>query len=435
MAQDAWSLSGALTSGARRHLAATSDSDRVLAALRQGSRVTLAIRGETGQGKTTLLAGIAARAEEAGMVVLALEGRATERDIPYTGIRSLLMQYVPAEPPDASPVQRMIRALVADFEPPRSPLAVCGAVSVWIGCLAPSAPCLICVDDVDHVDEESMRVLAYVAARLPAGRVALVCASTTAVPLLERIGASRLLLDDLDEAAAHGLLRASGVGLQMSGSIVARLGGNPLALTFAAESVSAAAGTGFAELEPAPLHRRLEEDVRARLGFLPRPTAYLLEAAAVSRSQDLHALSSWSEQRQLGVAEMLLAPAEDVGLVTTHLDRLRWRRPWMAEAVVQLCPPGRRERLRSQVLAVAPERNGVGERLTRAEARVAEAVVRGASNRQAAVQLSLSEKTVDSHLQHIYRKLDVRSRSQLVAALLTSGEPRSALHREAPSFG
>jgi DNA-binding NarL/FixJ family response regulator len=51
------------------------------------------------------------------------------------------------------------------------------------------------------------------------------------------------------------------------------------------------------------------------------------------------------------------------------------------------------------------------------ELRVAAAVRRGASNRDIAADLFLSPKTVEFHLRQIYRKLDVRSRTQLVAVL------------------
>jgi DNA-binding CsgD family transcriptional regulator len=60
--------------------------------------------------------------------------------------------------------------------------------------------------------------------------------------------------------------------------------------------------------------------------------------------------------------------------------------------------------------------------LTKAELRVAAAVSRGLSNRDAADNLFLSPKTVDSHLQRIYRKLNVGTRTEL--AILVSGTSR-----------
>ena len=63
--------------------------------------------------------------------------------------------------------------------------------------------------------------------------------------------------------------------------------------------------------------------------------------------------------------------------------------------------------------------------LTRAESRVAAAVSRGLTNRDAADSLFISPRTVDAHLQHIYRKLGVSSRTEL-AALLNGAAPPNA---------
>jgi DNA-binding CsgD family transcriptional regulator len=57
--------------------------------------------------------------------------------------------------------------------------------------------------------------------------------------------------------------------------------------------------------------------------------------------------------------------------------------------------------------------------LSAAELRVAEAVASGLTNRQAADQLFLSAKTVDFHLQSIYRKLSIRSRTELATRVAT----------------
>jgi DNA-binding CsgD family transcriptional regulator len=53
--------------------------------------------------------------------------------------------------------------------------------------------------------------------------------------------------------------------------------------------------------------------------------------------------------------------------------------------------------------------------LTRQERQVVEQVVRGLSNRQVARTLIVTEHTVESHLKHVYEKLNVHSRSQLLA--------------------
>jgi DNA-binding CsgD family transcriptional regulator len=62
----------------------------------------------------------------------------------------------------------------------------------------------------------------------------------------------------------------------------------------------------------------------------------------------------------------------------------------------------------------------LASQLSPAELRVALAVGEGISNREAAERLYVSTKTIDYHLQNIYRKLGLRSRTQL-AALVAAG--------------
>jgi DNA-binding CsgD family transcriptional regulator len=66
------------------------------------------------------------------------------------------------------------------------------------------------------------------------------------------------------------------------------------------------------------------------------------------------------------------------------------------------------------------------DQLSQSELRVAEAVTAGLTNRQAAAELFISIKTVDFHLQQIYRKLGLRSRTGL-AVLITSGSNTARL--------
>jgi DNA-binding CsgD family transcriptional regulator len=59
--------------------------------------------------------------------------------------------------------------------------------------------------------------------------------------------------------------------------------------------------------------------------------------------------------------------------------------------------------------------------LTRAELRVAELVAQGHTSRQIAEQLFVSPRTVDAHLTHIFRKLDIGSRAKLAALMAEIG--------------
>jgi DNA-binding CsgD family transcriptional regulator len=57
------------------------------------------------------------------------------------------------------------------------------------------------------------------------------------------------------------------------------------------------------------------------------------------------------------------------------------------------------------------------EALTPSEVRVAELVAEGLTNREVAQALFVSEKTVETHLGRVYRKLDIKSRHALPGAL------------------
>jgi len=84
--------------------------------------------------------------------------------------------------------------------------------------------------------------------------------------------------------------------------------------------------------------------------------------------------------------------------ILTELDA----RPWLALARAELRAAGAVTRTARPAGALSPQ-----------EWRVALAVSRGATNREVAAQLFLSPRTVESHLEQIYRKLDLRSRTQL----------------------
>ena len=95
--------------------------------------------------------------------------------------------------------------------------------------------------------------------------------------------------------------------------------------------------------------------------------------------------------------------------------------PWAERARAELRASGARARSR---------REPAGHELTAQELTVAQAVAEGASNREVAARLFVSPKTVEGHLGNIYRKLGVRSRTQLAARMSAAagrsgGSPRT----------
>jgi DNA-binding CsgD family transcriptional regulator len=91
-------------------------------------------------------------------------------------------------------------------------------------------------------------------------------------------------------------------------------------------------------------------------------------------------------------------------------------RPWAERARAELEATGERAR---------PRKAPVLDQLTPQEIQLARIVAQGLSNREAAEHMFLSPKTVEAHLSTMYRKLGVRSRTEL-AARISQGAPRTA---------
>ena len=71
--------------------------------------------------------------------------------------------------------------------------------------------------------------------------------------------------------------------------------------------------------------------------------------------------------------------------------------------------------------ATSPETGSVLDLLSNAERQVAERVALGLTSRQIAAELFISPRTVDAHLTHIYRKLDINTRAKLAALVVNPG--------------
>jgi DNA-binding CsgD family transcriptional regulator len=85
--------------------------------------------------------------------------------------------------------------------------------------------------------------------------------------------------------------------------------------------------------------------------------------------------------------------------------------PWAEQA---------RTELRAAGEVPAPARSGTLRELTAQELQVALVVADGATNKEAAAALFLSPKTIEFHLGNVYRKLGLRSRTELVRSVASS---------------
>jgi DNA-binding CsgD family transcriptional regulator len=90
-------------------------------------------------------------------------------------------------------------------------------------------------------------------------------------------------------------------------------------------------------------------------------------------------------------------------------------KPWEQRAAAELAAAGYRPDDRSN--------GGTLDRLSPQELQVARAIARGMNNNEAASALFVSRKTVEAHLTRAYRKLGVRSRTDLTRVLTSEGLP------------
>jgi DNA-binding CsgD family transcriptional regulator len=202
------------------------------------------------------------------------------------------------------------------------------------------------VDDAQWLDRASAQVLAFVARRLLAERVALVCAARTGpgddvladMPSLLIRGltdadARRLLLDNL-----HGPLDAA-----VTDRIVAESHGNPLALlelprTWTAEELAG----GFGLPGKRPVAGRIEQSYLQRLTQLPPDTQLLVLTAAAEPLGDPALLRRAAETLDLDMTAA--EPALDAGLLRVR-GHVEFAHPLVRSATYDAATNGDRRRV------------------------------------------------------------------------------------------
>ena len=197
----------------------------------------------------------------------------------------------------------------------------------------------------------------------------------------------------------------------------------PGTIRFVPDEIEALVALGRAD-EAESLLAWLEERGRA----LDRVSA----RAAAARCRGLFALARSDTEGALARFEEALAQHERAGMpferartllaqgiALRHARRRRDARETIEEARAAFASLGAAlwEQKAAAELGQIGGRRAAGDELTPAEARVAELVAEGLSNKEAAAALFLTERTVEFHLTHVYRKLGVRSRSELARRL------------------
>ena len=319
--------------------------DRVLEEVRAGRGCVLVVRGEAGVGKTALLDYIADKASGCQRVRIA--GVECEAELTLAGLQQLLgasmlqrSEHLPAPQRDA------IRIALGLQQGPSSDRFLVGLATLGVLCdMAEERPLVCLIDDVQWLDRASMQVLAFVARRLAAEKIALVFAVRTPSAAQELEGLPELVVEGLSDHDSRLLLAWAAPGHldeQVRDRILAETRGNPLALLELPRSLTPAemAG-GFGLPDARTLSGRIEQSFLRRIEALPEEAREPLLVAAAEPLGDVALLTRALDT--LGIAADSIIPAENAGLIEVG-PRVRFPHPFVRSAAYRAATPETRRR-------------------------------------------------------------------------------------------
>ncbi|WP_407561721.1 AAA family ATPase [Streptomyces sp. 184] len=321
--------------------------ERLLADARAGRSGVRVVRGEAGIGKTALLEH--ARGAAAGFRVECAAGVESETEFAFAGLHQLcapLLDRLGALP---APQQAALGVALGlrDADPPDRFLVGLATLSL-LAEAAEERPLLCLVDDAQWLDEASAQILAFVARRVDAERMALVFALRDPGRHAAFTGLPELRPARLGEADARALLAATirtPLDEGVRDRIIAEARGNPLALLELPRSAEQAhlaelAG-GFGLPDTLEVPHRIEDSFRLRSACLPAGTQTLLLVAAAEPLGDAALL--WRAAAHLGLGAEAATPAEAAGLLEIGA-RVRFPHPLARSAVYRAAAPADRRR-------------------------------------------------------------------------------------------
>jgi DNA-binding CsgD family transcriptional regulator len=257
--------------------------DGVLADALGGRSRVVVLRGEAGAGKSALLGYVSERAE--GWHVAKAVGVESEMELAYSGLHQLCAPLFDRLDRLPAP-QRAALATVfgRDAGPAPDRFLVGLATLTLFAEVAEQQPLVCIVDDAHWLDEASAQILGFVARRLLAERIALVCAARAGIGDDRFSGLPQLAVGGLEDSDARALLLENVHGpldAAVCEQIIAESHGNPLALLELPRTWdSAEVAGGFGLLDSHPVVGKIEESYTKRLLLLPAETQLLVLAAA-----------------------------------------------------------------------------------------------------------------------------------------------------------
>jgi DNA-binding CsgD family transcriptional regulator len=315
--------------------------DQLLEVARAGTAGVLAIEGEAGIGKTTMLRAAAARAD--GFTRLWAHGVESEAALGYASLLELL---VPVRDRLAEVPAAQARALAAALgwgptAAPGDPYLVAAGTLSMLAAAAETVPLLVLVDDLQWIDAASAAALLFAARRMHHDRVAFFLAARPDAISRALNGVDVMTLSGLSAPHA-GQLLGDHLARSVVAKLIAHVDGNPLALLEVAARLTPAQRRGTAALpDPLPVGRKLEAVYEPSLISLSPSArqAVLLLAAAQDGTADQVATAL----RRHGVdAHAALDEAEQRGIVRRDGDTLHFRHPLVRSTAWRLATPQQR---------------------------------------------------------------------------------------------
>jgi DNA-binding CsgD family transcriptional regulator len=279
------------------------------------SHVTV-LRGEAGVGKSALLDYLSGRA--AGWHVACAAGVESEMELAYASLHQLcapMLGHLGLLPAPQRDALATVFGRSAGAAPDRFLVGL--ATLTLFAEVAEQQPLVCIVDDGQWLDQASAQILGFVARRLLAERVAIVCAARTGARDDVLPGLPGLPIRGLGESDARALLLANVPGpldARVCDQIVAESHGNPLALLELPRTwnVAGLAG-GFGFPGGQPVAGRIEQSYVRRLQLLPPNTRLLVLTAAAEPLGDRVLLHRAAVA--LGIDISAAGPAQDGGLL------------------------------------------------------------------------------------------------------------------------
>jgi DNA-binding CsgD family transcriptional regulator len=319
-----------------------------LAGARNGSSGVIVLRGAPGIGKSALLDYAMTNARD--LAIARITGVESEVGLGFAAVHQLVMPFLAhmIELPD--PQRHALESVfgLTDGAAPSS-LAVFVAVLTLLDRAARERPILLVIDDAQWLDDESARVLTFVARRLHADPVAMLFAvRDTGVGLPDPFKPlPQLVVLGLPEDDARTLLTSvagSAIDTKVADRLVEETEGNPLALTEVVAELTTEQLRGDAPLpEPVPVGLSLKDQFAARARLLPPAGRTVLLLAAAERLGGpalLHRAAGL-----LGAPwEEAVTSIEATGLVT-FAPAVHFRHPLIRSAVYYDAPPAERRRV------------------------------------------------------------------------------------------